>query len=49
LRAMGYADERCRASLRFTVGRDNTIEEIDEAVEVLAETISRVRNLAGVA
>jgi cysteine desulfurase len=49
LRAMGFTDERCRASLRFTVGRDNTIAEIDEAVDLLVETISRVRGLAGVA
>ena len=49
LRAMGLSDERCRASLRFTVGRDNTVEEIDEAVDVLAETVARARDLAGVA
>ena len=42
------ADERCRASLRFTVGRANTAAEIDEAIEVLAETVARVRELAGV-
>ncbi|MBA2521068.1 MAG: cysteine desulfurase [Chloroflexia bacterium] len=49
LRAMGYSDERCRASLRFTVGRDNTIAEIDEAVDVIVETVNRARGLAGVA
>lgn len=49
LRAMGLSDERCRASLRFTVGRDNTVEQMDEAAEILAETVSRVRSLAGVA
>lgn len=48
LRAMGLSDDRCRASLRFTVGRDNTAEEIDEAVDVVAETVSRARDLAGV-
>ena len=49
LRAMGLSDDRARASLRFTLGRDNTAEEIDEAVEVLAETVARVRELAGAA
>jgi cysteine desulfurase len=49
LRAMGFYDDRCRASLRFTVGRDNTSDEIDEAVDVLAETVGRVQSLAGVA
>jgi cysteine desulfurase len=49
LRAMGLPEERCRASLRFSVGRDNTVDEIDEAVEALAETVGRVRELAGAA
>ncbi len=49
LRAMGLSDERCRASLRFTVGRDNRSEEIDEAVDILAETVARARDLAGAA
>ncbi len=49
LRAMGLSDDRCRASLRFTLGRDNTAEEIDEAIDVLVETVARVRELAGAA
>ncbi len=49
LRAMGLSDERCRASLRFTLGRDNTAEEIDDAADALAATVGRVRSLAGVA
>jgi len=49
LRAMGLADDRCRASLRFTVGRDTTAEQIDETVEILAEVVGRVRELAGAA
>jgi cysteine desulfurase len=48
LRAMGLSDERCRESLRFTVGRANTAEQMDEVVEILAETVARVRDLAGV-
>ena len=49
LRAMGLSDDRCRASLRFTVGRENTADQIDDTVDVLAETVERVRALAGVA
>jgi cysteine desulfurase len=48
LLAMGLGEERCRESLRFTVGRSNTVEQIDETVEVLSETVARVRELAGV-
>jgi cysteine desulfurase len=47
LRALGLPDEWCRASLRLTVGRSNTAEQIDETVEVLAETVERVRRLGG--
>ena len=49
LLAMGLGEERCRESLRFTVGRSNTVDQIDETVEILAETVSRVRELAGAA
>ncbi len=48
LRAMGLPEERCRASLRFTIGRDTTAEEIDETVEVLADAVARVRQFAEV-
>lgn len=49
LRAMGLSDERCRASLRFTVGRDNTSDEMTATVDALVETVGRIRGLAGVA
>jgi cysteine sulfinate desulfinase/cysteine desulfurase-like protein len=45
---MGLSDERCRASLRFTVGRDNTSDQMAATVDALVETVSRVRGLAGV-
>jgi cysteine desulfurase len=47
LRAMGLADELCRSSLRFTVGRGNTAEQIDAAVDALAESVERARALTG--
>ncbi len=47
LLAMGLSDEDARASLRLTVGRGNSIEEMDRAADVLAEVVSRIRTLAG--
>lgn len=49
LRAMGLSDEMCRASLRFTVGRGNTPEQIDDAVAAVVESVQRARALAGAA
>jgi cysteine desulfurase len=45
LRAMGLSDDACRASLRFTVGRSNTDEQIDVAIDALVESVGRVRAL----
>ncbi len=47
LLAMGVSEEEARSSLRFTVGRSNNEDEIDETVDILAETVDRVRALAG--
>ncbi|HKG26555.1 MAG TPA: cysteine desulfurase family protein, partial [Thermomicrobiales bacterium] len=49
LQALGYDDERCRASLRLTLGWSNTEEQIDETIDVLADTVTRIRELAGIA
>jgi cysteine desulfurase len=46
LLAMGYPETRCRASLRFSLGRNTTEEEIDEAAEIVADVAARVRDLA---
>ena len=48
LRAMALDEATCRSTLRFTTGRDNTDEEIDDVLQVLSETVARVRGLAGV-
>lgn len=48
LMAIGLPEERCRASLRFTVGWTNTAEQMDEAADVLADVVTRIRQLAGV-
>jgi cysteine desulfurase len=47
LRAMGLSDDACRSALRFTVGRSNTEEHIDDAIHALVDSIDRARSLAG--
>lgn len=47
LLACGLSEQQARSSLRLTVGRGNSEAEIDEAVDVLEETVARIRMLAG--
>ncbi len=42
LLALGYPREQALGSLRLTVGKDTTVEDIEFAVDVLAETIPRL-------
>jgi len=46
LQALGLARERTQASLRLTVGRDNTVEEISRTVDVLERLVARLRSVA---
>jgi cysteine desulfurase len=46
LRALGIGDDLTRASLRFGLGRFNTADEVDFAVEVVAQAVQRLRRLA---
>ncbi len=48
LTAMGLSPERARASLRFSLGRQNTSEDIDLLLSILPETVSRLRELSPV-
>lgn len=43
LAAMGYAPDTARGALRVTLGRENTDDEIQEAVRVIPEAVHRVR------
>lgn len=43
LTALGYPEEEARGSLRLSLGRTSTREEIDRAVEVVPRTLSRLR------
>lgn len=43
LRAIGLSDDMTRASLRFGLGRFNTCDEIDFAVELISSSVTRLR------
>ena len=43
LTALGYPEEETRGSLRLTLGRTTTEQEIAQAVSIVPETISRLR------
>jgi cysteine desulfurase len=46
LTAMGLRADRARASLRFSLGKQNTAEEVDFALALVPETIARLRELS---
>ncbi len=46
LRALGRSDELAHSSIRFTVGRFTTVEEVDYAVKLLNEKIGKLRELS---
>ncbi|CAN5802740.1 cysteine desulfurase family protein [soil metagenome] len=45
LRAIGLDESQADGTLRLTVGRSNTIDQIDRVVEVIASSVERVRHL----
>ncbi|MGP1677859.1 MAG: IscS subfamily cysteine desulfurase [Burkholderiales bacterium] len=46
LRALGRSDELAHSSIRFTIGRFNTAEEIDFTVGLLKRKITKLRELS---
>jgi len=46
LRALGRSDELAHSSIRFTVGRFTTEEEVDYTVELLRRKIEKLRDLS---
>lgn len=46
LLAMGIPEETAHGSIRFTFGPDNTEEEVDYAVNVLADTVKKLRAMS---
>jgi cysteine desulfurase len=49
LKAIGVPDDLARGSLRLTVGKDNTPEEIDRLLAVLPGIVQRLRSLSPLA
>ena len=48
LTAMGLTPDRARASIRFSLGKQNTAEDIDFALELIPEVVTRLRELSPV-
>lgn len=48
LLSIGLAPEEARSSIRLSLGKDNTQAEIDRTLDVLEETVLRLRKLARV-
>lgn len=48
LTAMGLPPERARASIRFSLGKHNVAEDVDQLLSVLPETVARLRELSPV-
>jgi cysteine desulfurase len=48
LTAMGLPADRARASLRFSLGKQNTADEVDFALNLIPPTVARLRELSPV-
>jgi len=46
LRALGLSDELAHSSIRFTIGRYTTENEVDEAVTLVREKVQKLRDLS---
>ena len=46
LRALGVGDELAHSSLRFGVGRFNTVEEIDYTIDLVVREVRRLREMS---
>jgi cysteine desulfurase len=45
LRAMGLDDKEARSSVRFSLMRHTTDEEVNEAAEIVAGAVERLRSV----
>ena len=48
LTAMGLRPDRAKASIRFSLGKQNTAEDVDFALGLIPETVARLRELSPV-
>jgi cysteine desulfurase len=46
LTAMGIPEDLARGSMRLTVGKDNTMEQMDHVLDILPDIVTRIRGLS---
>lgn len=46
LTAIGLTDDRARASMRFSLGRSNTVEQVDALVEAICASVAHLRRIS---
>jgi cysteine desulfurase len=46
LRALGRDDELAHSSLRFSIGRFTTEQDVDHAIQVIRSAVSKLRDLS---
>ena len=44
LRALGLNDQTARSTLRFGIGRSNTTQQIDQAIEIIVAAVNQLRS-----
>jgi len=49
LRALGLSDDAVRSSLRFGLGRFNTADEVESAIETVCDSVNRLRKMSSMA
>jgi cysteine desulfurase len=48
LTAMGLSDEEARGSIRFSLGKQNTAEEVEQVLAVLPDVVAKLREMSPV-
>ena len=46
LLGMGIEPEMCQSALRISLGRENTEEDIDYAIEIIPDVVRRLREMS---
>jgi cysteine desulfurase len=46
LKAIGLTDDRARASMRFSLGRANTVEQVDALIDAITASVAHLRRIS---